>query len=100
MRPIPFPEQIAVIAEGQPMSDAMPDGPTFLGLPAYYTNDETISLWRLSWWERIVVLCTGQFWHRQLNWGGPIQAVSMQTDSPFIKMSTQTVLDAVEETIG
>lgn len=75
MRPIEFKEQTMVWAKDQP---------GFKPLPAYTDARETISLWRLSWLERFVLLCTGRLWHRQSNHGQKLQGVSMSTRTPFI----------------
>lgn len=83
MTPIPFPEQHMVIAEGQPMTDD-PNGPKFQGLPSWVSENETVSCWQLSWWERIVVLCTGRIWHQQFNWSKPLQGIWMQTQRPQV----------------
>ena len=57
MKPIPFPEQT--------------------------TDRETISLWQLSWWERVRLLFTGRLWLRQVNFSQPLQAQKLQVEYPF-----------------
>ena len=64
MKPIQFPEQTMVWAENQP---------PYLPLPAYTDDRETISLWALTWRERIRALFTGRLWLRQLNFGAALQ---------------------------
>ena len=74
MKPIEFPEQTMVWAKDQP---------PYLPLPAYNDDRETISLWALTWRERIRALFTGRLWLRQLNLGNPIQPQAPSLQSPF-----------------
>lgn len=74
MRPIEFPEQTTVWAKNQP---------PFLPLPAFSNREETITLWQLTWRERFALLVRGRLWHRQVNFGAPLQALMMEVDSPF-----------------
>lgn len=58
----------------------------YITLPAYREDDDTglvISCWRLSWWQRVVVLFTGKLWHQQLTYGEPLQPVIVHTGNPF-----------------
>lgn len=75
MKPLSFPEQTVVWAEDQP---------PYQPLPAYSNERETISLWGLTWRERLRVLFTGRLWLRQCNLGQPLQAQAPTTISPFI----------------
>lgn len=75
MKPIAFPEQTVVVAENQP---------PYLPLPAYVDERETVSLWQLTWRERLRVLFTGQLWLRQMNFGAPLQPQAPTTERPFI----------------
>jgi hypothetical protein len=79
MSPIEFPEQTVVWAKNQP---------PFLPLPAWTNERETISLWKLTWRERIALLFTGRLWHRQMNFGHKLQGVSMSVETPFIVTPT------------
>ena len=74
MKPIEFPEQTMVWAENQP---------PYLPLPAYTDDRETISLWAMTWRERIRALFTGRLWLRQLNLGNPLQPQVPSLQSPF-----------------
>ena len=74
MKPIEFPEQTMVWAKDQP---------PYLPLPAYTDDRETISLWALTWRERIRALFTGRLWLRQLNLGNPLQPQVPSLQSPF-----------------
>ena len=76
MNPIGFPEQTIVWAENQP---------PYLPLPAYTDERETISLWSLSWRERLKVLFTGRLWLRQLNFGRALQPQALTVDCPFVR---------------
>lgn len=75
MRPIKFPQQTVVWAEDQP---------PYLPLPAYTDASETISLWQLSWRERLTVLFKGCLWLRQMNFGRPLQPQMLSVETPFI----------------
>ncbi len=81
MKPIEFPEQTMVWAENQP---------PYLPLPAYSDDRETISLWALTWWERIRIVFTGRLWLRQLNFGNPLQPQSPSLQYPFTPSTTVT----------
>ena len=74
MRPVEFPEHTMVWAK-----DQLP----YIQLPAYTDERETISLWRLTWRERIKMLFTGRLWLRQRNFGAPLQPQRPSVDSPF-----------------
>ena len=64
MKPVKFPEYNAILAKDQP---------PYLPLPAFVNKEETISLWKMTWLERIRVLFSGKVWVRQLNFGQPLQ---------------------------
>ena len=74
MKPISFPEQTHLIAEEQD---------EYLTLPAFVDDTMTVSLWALSWKERLRVLLTGRLWLLQLNFGGALQPQLPQTEYPF-----------------
>lgn len=75
MKPIEFAECNTTWAKDQK---------PFLPLPAFTNDQETISLWQLTWRERITVLFSGRIWHRQSNYKQKLQGVSMSVDTPFI----------------
>ena len=74
MHPIEFKEQTIVWAKKQP---------PFLPLPAWSDERESITVWKLTWRERVTLLFTGHLWHRQMNFGHPLQGVSMSVEVPF-----------------
>ena len=74
MKPIKFPEQNKVWGENQP---------PYLPLPAYTDGKETISLWKLTWKERLRILFIGHLWLRQLNFGKALQPQAPSLNSPF-----------------
>lgn len=74
MRPIKFPEMTQTWAENQP---------PYLPLPAHVNERETISLWRLSFGERVRLLFSGRLWLRQCNFGAPLQPQKPQVEYPF-----------------
>lgn len=75
MTPIEFRHQNIVIAKDQP---------PYLPLPAFVNDRETISLWRLTWRERVRVLLTGRLWLRQMNFGRALQPQAPCVESPFL----------------
>lgn len=75
MRPIEFPQQNRVWAKDQP---------EYNPLPAYTDHERTISCWHLTWRERFRVLFGGRLWLSQRNLGHPLQAVALETESPFV----------------
>lgn len=76
MNPVEFPEHNMVIAKDQP---------EYQPLPAFVNETETISCWRLTFWERLKLLVTGQLWLRQMNFGRPLQPQLPTLDCPFIR---------------
>jgi len=76
MDPIEFPEQNTVWKPSQQ---------THRPLPAYVDVMQTISLWRLSWRERLQVFWSGRLWLRQCNYGEPLQPQLIQVESPFVR---------------
>jgi hypothetical protein len=74
MTPIEFPEQTVIWAKDQP---------PYLPLPAFTSDTETISLWRLTWLERFHILLTGRLWLRQMNFGKRLQPQAPSVASPF-----------------
>ena len=79
MKPIQFAQQTTVWAENQP---------PYLPLPAYSNDKETISLWALTWPERLRVLLTGRLWLRQMNFGQALQPQAPSVSSPFVTRLT------------
>lgn len=74
MTPIEFPEHNAVLAKDQPQ---------YLPLPVFRDDEQVISCWRPSLWERLVLLFTGKLWLRQLTFGYPLQPQCPQVEYPF-----------------
>lgn len=59
------------------------DQPEYRPLPVIRCDDGTvISRWRLTWWERLTVLCRGSFYFRQLTFNGPLQPQLPSIDEP------------------
>ena len=78
MKPIEFNEQNVVWAKNQP---------PYIPLPAHVTEEESISLWKLSWRERIRILLTGKVWTRQLNFGRRLQPITITLEYPFVSIN-------------
>jgi hypothetical protein len=74
MKPIEFPEMNQTWAKNQP---------PYLPLPAYTSATETISCWRLSWWDRLRALFMGRLWLRQMNFSQALQPQCPTFDCPF-----------------
>jgi hypothetical protein len=77
MRPIKFKECNKVYAENQP---------EYIPLPVYEDADQggrVIHCWQLSFVERIKILFKGRLWVSVLNFGQPLQPISIETDNPF-----------------
>jgi len=65
MKPAKFKEQNMVYAEDQP---------EYLPLPVFKTQEgEVVSCWRLSFWERLIVLFAGRVWLSNLTFNHPLQ---------------------------
>ena len=77
MELICFPEQTVVIAKDQP---------EYLPLPAHrFAGDpqgRIACCWRMTWRERLRVLCTGLVWHEILTFGGALQPQRLSTEKP------------------
>ena len=77
MKPVPFPEQTAVLARNQP---------EYLPLPVHRAADGTVvSCWRLTLRERLRLLFGGRLWLLQLTFGEPLQPQCPQTEYPFTR---------------
>lgn len=67
------------------------DQPQYLPLPVAHVkyNDGTrsmISCWRLSIWERLVILFRGKVWWEQLTFGQPLQPQKMFISEPLSEL--------------
>lgn len=87
MKPITFPEQNRTWVDPDPVHGTPPG---YLPLPAYSNARETISLWALTWRERLRILWTGRLWLRQCNAGAPLQAQAPTTETPFVRAEGET----------
>ena len=76
MTPIAFAEQTTVLAKNQR---------EYIPLPFFRDETQCISCWRLSWWERLMLLWTGKLWLRQLTFGDLLQPQLPQVEHPFIR---------------
>jgi hypothetical protein len=74
MTPVGFPQQNKVYGEGQP---------EYLPLPACDDGVVTVSCWKLSLWERLIVLLYGRLWLQQMNFGKPLQPQLPTVEGPF-----------------
>jgi hypothetical protein len=77
MKLIEFPEQTVVIAKDQP---------EYSPLPAHrFPNDphgRVACCWKLTWMERLAVLCTGKLWHQILTFSKPLQPQLLTVERP------------------
>lgn len=86
MQPTEFPESNAVLGEGQP---------EYTPMPVYrYVGDEgrTVSVWRLSFWERLRLIFTGRIYVQVLTFRTPIQPQLLTVEKP--DMPEHTVIKA------
>lgn len=75
MKPVPFKEQNVVIAKDQP---------EYMPLPAHITREGmVISLWELTWRERLRLLFTGRLWWAVQTFGKGLQPQVPYVRSPF-----------------
>ena len=75
MKPIEFPEQNMVYAEGQL---------EYLPLPSYRDPDGTVtSCWKVTWKDRFRVLFRGRIWLTVLTFNHPLQPIIMEARSPL-----------------
>lgn len=81
-KPIQFPEQ-NFVWKGWPADDTREE---VNDLPAYRHGDgETISCWRLSWRERVLIFLTGLTWLRVQ---GEHPPVNVDGQTPFLSGSS------------
>lgn len=76
MHLIEFPEQTVVIAKDQPQ---------YHDFPAHRFGDaqgRIAACWRLSFWERLRVLFTGNIWHEILTFNCPLQPQLLSVEKP------------------
>lgn len=65
MKPVDFPHSNVVFAENQPQ---------YLPLPAHVdAAGRVTTLWRMTWYERLYALVTGEVWVQQLSFRQPLQ---------------------------
>jgi hypothetical protein len=76
VKPVDFSQRNAEIAKHQD---------EYQTLFAYENDRETISCWRFSFWERVIILLKGRLWLRQMNFRSPLQPQLPSVKSPFIK---------------
>lgn len=81
MKPIEFKEQNHVWAKDQL---------EYLPLPSYINEEDTISCWKLSWWERLKLFWTGKLWLIQKNFQQPLQPQLLLVDNPFGEVTPRT----------
>lgn len=87
MKPKPFKGHNIVMGKNQP---------EYQPLPAFKNNSdagEIITCWRLSLWERIRILFTGELWLMLMTFNHPVQPVLLTTyqEEIFVKNKKQIV---------
>ena len=83
MEPVKFKECNVVFAKDQP---------EYLPLPAHISpgrDGEATSCWKMSLWERLIVLFTGKVYLQLLTFGGPLQPQILSVRNP-VDDDTQT----------
>jgi hypothetical protein len=62
------------------------DQPPYTPISAVVVDQDTImTRWRLSWWERVVVLFRGNVYLYVMTFGKPLQPLAMQAVKPQIE---------------
>lgn len=79
MKPIEFEHQTQILQKPQSMTDAE-CGP----LPIFNDGKHCISCWRLSLWEQIKLIWTGEIW-LSIHSGNTQPPVLLTVDEPFEK---------------
>jgi len=57
----------------------------FVPVHVFVDDEEVISCWQLSWWERIVIVWTGRLWLRQYTKGDKMHPQYPQVELPFVR---------------
>ena len=91
MKPVEFPECNVTFAEDQP---------EYLPLPTFTDGTQTVSCWKMTWWERIKVLITGKIWLMQMNFGQPLQPQLPCVDKPLENRVGDHADDCLDESLG
>ena len=74
---VKFKECNVTFAEGQP---------EYLSLPAYRSaNGLVTTLWKLSLWERIKVVVTGEMFLQVVSFNKPLLPLKMSVDKPLLE---------------
>lgn len=75
MKPIKFKGSNVVFAKNQP---------EYLDLPAYKDEDgmKVVCCWKLSFWEKLVLLCTGKFYLSIMTFSRPLQPLLPSVINP------------------
>lgn len=81
MDPIAFSEHNIVIAEDQPQ---------YRPIPAFVVphdaEGKVLFCWKLTWKERLHLLCTGKLWHQVMTFGHPLQPQLLSVEKPHIPL--------------
>lgn len=77
---VEFPEQTVVIAKHQPEYAPLP-AHIFPGDP----NGRICCCWKLTWRQRLTLLCTGRIWHEILTFRQPLQPQLLRLDKPEMR---------------
>ena len=75
MNPIEFQQMTGIAAKDQP---------EYIPLPMYRDEQQVISCWRLSFWERLKVLFSGVIWMRLMHTPDQMMTPSLlETENPW-----------------
>ncbi len=77
MRPVTFPEQNVVFVPPKGMEGQCGN------LPAFKGEGQVISCWRLTFWERLLLLFTGRLWFSVI--GDDQPPIWLGVHTPFIR---------------
>lgn len=90
MKLIEFPEQTLVIAKDQPQYHPM---------PAHLVRNKEVTIiccWKLTLWERIIILFTGKMWHNMMTFGNKLQPQLLTVEKPPMFMPDHVTGDKSE----
>ena len=75
MKPIEFKQQTQILAEDQP---------EYINLPVHQDDSGIVTYcYKLTLWERLIILITGKMWHRVMTFGNKLQPQSSSVGCPL-----------------
>jgi len=81
-----------------PVTDFAKGQEQYTTLPAWKSGDEfgtVLSRWRLTWWERLKLLCTGDLYVWLLTFDMPLQPIAFSVGKRTIKAGDSIYDEAI-----